>query len=133
MKGREDDNVDTIRNRFKVYRESTLPVIEYYKSKGKVHKVIILYFYFNCNPHKLLCTETLKAYHFRFKNISIQKTYRNSIKRFIYMLMYLAHYLSISLVLFLFPGFVLPRVKSKESKIKMNPAFIWWEGNEPKR
>ncbi|XP_030474546.2 UMP-CMP kinase 3-like isoform X2 [Syzygium oleosum] len=37
--GREDDNIDTIRKRFKVFRESTLPVIEYYNSKGKVRKI----------------------------------------------------------------------------------------------
>ncbi|KAL0308718.1 UNVERIFIED_CONTAM: UMP-CMP kinase [Sesamum radiatum] len=36
---RDDDNIETIRNRFKVYMESSLPVIEYYNSKGKVHKV----------------------------------------------------------------------------------------------
>lgn len=39
MKGREDDNIDTIRKRFKVFLESSLPVIEYYNSKGKVRKV----------------------------------------------------------------------------------------------
>lgn len=39
LKGREDDNIETIRKRFKVYMESSLPVIEYYKSKGKVQKV----------------------------------------------------------------------------------------------
>ncbi|KAA8515790.1 hypothetical protein F0562_018599 [Nyssa sinensis] len=37
--GREDDNIETIRKRFKVYMESSLPVIEYYKSKGKVHRI----------------------------------------------------------------------------------------------
>ncbi|KAA8520396.1 hypothetical protein F0562_014652 [Nyssa sinensis] len=37
--GREDDNIDTIRKRFKVYMESSLPVIEYYNSKGKVRKI----------------------------------------------------------------------------------------------
>ncbi|KAM7471985.1 hypothetical protein LguiA_010168 [Lonicera macranthoides] len=37
--GREDDNIDTIRKRFKVFLESTLPVIEYYNSKGKVRKI----------------------------------------------------------------------------------------------
>lgn len=39
-KGREDDNINTIMKRFKVFKECTLPVIEYYSSKGKVHKVI---------------------------------------------------------------------------------------------
>ncbi|CAH9147902.1 unnamed protein product [Cuscuta epithymum] len=37
--GREDDNIETIRKRFNVYMESSLPVIEYYKSKGKVHRI----------------------------------------------------------------------------------------------
>ncbi|CAI9770389.1 unnamed protein product [Fraxinus pennsylvanica] len=37
--GREDDNIETIRKRFKVYMESSLPVIEYYDSKGKVRKI----------------------------------------------------------------------------------------------
>ncbi|KAH8488210.1 hypothetical protein H0E87_024039 [Populus deltoides] len=37
--GREDDNIETIRKRFKVFLESSLPVVEYYDSKGKVQKV----------------------------------------------------------------------------------------------
>ncbi|XP_057511842.1 UMP-CMP kinase 3-like [Actinidia eriantha] len=37
--GREDDNIDTVRKRFKVYMESSLPVIEYYIAKGKVRKI----------------------------------------------------------------------------------------------
>ncbi|KAL3348689.1 hypothetical protein AABB24_022052, partial [Solanum stoloniferum] len=37
--GREDDNIETIRKRFNVYMESSLPVIEYYNSKGKVRKI----------------------------------------------------------------------------------------------
>ncbi|CAH1416283.1 UMP-CMP kinase 3 isoform X2 [Lactuca sativa] len=37
--GREDDNIDTIRKRFKVFLESSLPVIEYYNSKEKVRKI----------------------------------------------------------------------------------------------
>jgi adenylate kinase family enzyme len=39
IKGREDDNIETIRKRFKVFLESSLPVVEYYDSKGKVQKV----------------------------------------------------------------------------------------------
>ncbi|KAL3603917.1 hypothetical protein D5086_004776 [Populus alba] len=39
MKGREDDNIETIRKRFNVFLESSLPVVEYYESKGKVRKV----------------------------------------------------------------------------------------------
>lgn len=37
--GRDDDNIETIRKRFNVYMESSLPVIEYYNSKGKVRKI----------------------------------------------------------------------------------------------
>ncbi|CAK7336927.1 unnamed protein product [Dovyalis caffra] len=37
--GRVDDNIETIRKRLKVYFESTLPVINYYNSKGKVQKI----------------------------------------------------------------------------------------------
>lgn len=42
MKGREDDNIETIKKRFKVFVESTLPVVRYYESKGKLRKVRIL-------------------------------------------------------------------------------------------
>lgn len=44
MKGREDDNVETIRKRFKVFLDSSLPVVQYYEAKGKVRKVIF------CSP-----------------------------------------------------------------------------------
>ncbi|CAM8965621.1 unnamed protein product [Rhodiola kirilowii] len=37
--GRVDDNVDTIRKRFKVFSDSTLPVIDYYNSLRKVKKI----------------------------------------------------------------------------------------------
>ncbi|XP_022747515.1 UMP-CMP kinase 3-like [Durio zibethinus] len=37
--GREDDNMETIRKRFKVFLESSFPVIEYYKAKGKVREI----------------------------------------------------------------------------------------------
>ncbi|XP_010274607.1 PREDICTED: UMP-CMP kinase 3-like isoform X1 [Nelumbo nucifera] len=37
--GREDDNIDTIRKRFKVFVESSLPVVEHYESMGKVQKI----------------------------------------------------------------------------------------------
>ncbi|XP_030512018.2 UMP-CMP kinase 3-like isoform X3 [Rhodamnia argentea] len=37
--GREDDNIETIRKRFKVFLESSLPVIEHYNAKGKVRKI----------------------------------------------------------------------------------------------
>ncbi|WOL17448.1 UMP-CMP kinase 4-like [Canna indica] len=37
--GRVDDNIETIRKRFKVFVESSLPVVGYYDLKGKVRKV----------------------------------------------------------------------------------------------
>ncbi|XP_075491908.1 UMP-CMP kinase 3-like [Primulina tabacum] len=37
--GRVDDNIETIRKRFKVFLDSSLPVIEYYNAKGKVRKI----------------------------------------------------------------------------------------------
>ncbi|XP_042418868.1 UMP-CMP kinase 4-like isoform X3 [Zingiber officinale] len=37
--GRDDDNIETIRKRFRVFIESSLPVIEYYDQKGKVRKI----------------------------------------------------------------------------------------------
>ncbi|GAV87676.1 ADK domain-containing protein, partial [Cephalotus follicularis] len=37
--GREDDNIETIRKRFRVFLESSLPVVQYYDSKGKVRKI----------------------------------------------------------------------------------------------
>lgn len=38
--GRTDDNIESIRKRFKTYVESSLPVIEHYRGKGKVHHVV---------------------------------------------------------------------------------------------
>ncbi|KAK6937383.1 hypothetical protein RJ641_030891 [Dillenia turbinata] len=37
--GREDDNIETIRKRFKVYVESSMPVIEHYNAREKVRKI----------------------------------------------------------------------------------------------
>jgi len=37
--GREDDNVESIKKRFVVYKEQTKPVIEYYEKLGKVAKI----------------------------------------------------------------------------------------------
>lgn len=37
--GRADDNIETIRKRFRVFEESSLPVVQYYDSKGKVKKI----------------------------------------------------------------------------------------------
>ncbi|KAJ6804600.1 UMP-CMP kinase 3-like [Iris pallida] len=37
--GRDDDNIDTIRKRFKVFVESSIPVVEHYDLRGKVRKI----------------------------------------------------------------------------------------------
>lgn len=37
--GRDDDNVESIKKRFKTYEEQTMPVIDHYKKQGKVAKV----------------------------------------------------------------------------------------------
>ena len=37
--GRVDDNEDSIRKRFKTFRDTSYPVIEYYDNLGKVRKV----------------------------------------------------------------------------------------------
>ncbi|KAI0811100.1 UMP-CMP kinase [Irpex lacteus] len=37
--GREDDNIESIKKRFKVYEEQTMPVIEYYNKQGKVVEI----------------------------------------------------------------------------------------------
>jgi len=37
--GREDDNVESIKKRFRTYKTDTMPVIEYYSAKGKVAEV----------------------------------------------------------------------------------------------
>ncbi|KAI5124004.1 hypothetical protein M0805_003836 [Coniferiporia weirii] len=37
--GREDDNVESIKKRFRTYKEQTVPVIDYYASLGKVAEV----------------------------------------------------------------------------------------------
>lgn len=41
--GRVDDNLDSIKKRFAVFKETSLPVIEYYEKKGKVEKVESVY------------------------------------------------------------------------------------------
>lgn len=38
--GRTDDNIESIRKRFKVFIESSMPVVQYYESLGKVSRVI---------------------------------------------------------------------------------------------
>ncbi|KIY48144.1 UMP-CMP kinase [Fistulina hepatica ATCC 64428] len=37
--GREDDNEESIKKRFDTYRDTTMPVIEYYQSLGKVYEI----------------------------------------------------------------------------------------------
>ncbi|CAN1159047.1 Probable UMP-CMP kinase 2, partial [Linum perenne] len=37
--GRVDDNIDTFKNRLKVFEAMSLPVIDYYSKKGKLHKI----------------------------------------------------------------------------------------------
>ena len=37
--GREDDNEESIRKRFRVYHELTMPVIEHFGRQGKVAEV----------------------------------------------------------------------------------------------
>ena len=36
---RPDDNLETLRNRIKIYKESTLPIVEYYKNKNILFKI----------------------------------------------------------------------------------------------
>ena len=40
IKGRDDDNIETIKKQFNVFLESSLPVITYYDANRKVRKVI---------------------------------------------------------------------------------------------
>ena len=44
FQGRVDDNIETIKKRFKTFVESSLPVIEYYNSKDKVKKVLMNFY-----------------------------------------------------------------------------------------
>ncbi len=39
--GREDDNLETIRKRFKVFLDSAVPIVNHYVTTGKVHKVLL--------------------------------------------------------------------------------------------
>eukprot|EP00192_Tetraselmis_astigmatica_P021809 CAMPEP_0117673516 /NCGR_PEP_ID=MMETSP0804-20121206/14516_1 /TAXON_ID=1074897 /ORGANISM="Tetraselmis astigmatica, Strain CCMP880" /LENGTH=285 /DNA_ID=CAMNT_0005482263 /DNA_START=44 /DNA_END=901 /DNA_ORIENTATION=+ len=38
--GRADDNIETIRKRFRVFVESSIPVVEHYETKGKAYKFV---------------------------------------------------------------------------------------------
>lgn len=37
--GRSDDNIESIRKRFNTFVQTSMPVIEYYEAKGKVHRI----------------------------------------------------------------------------------------------
>lgn len=37
--GRSDDNIDSIKKRFKTFLETSMPVVEYFEEKGKVERV----------------------------------------------------------------------------------------------
>lgn len=37
--GRVDDNIDSIKKRFQTFVKTSMPVIEYYEAKGKVHRI----------------------------------------------------------------------------------------------
>lgn len=39
QEGRTDDNIETIKKRFRVFREQSIPVIDYYDKEGKVAKI----------------------------------------------------------------------------------------------
>lgn len=39
LEGRADDNEETIRNRMRVYREQTQPLVEYYRGRGVLREV----------------------------------------------------------------------------------------------
>ncbi|BDA44677.1 UMP-CMP kinase 3 [Coccomyxa sp. Obi] len=39
QEGRTDDNIETIRKRFKVFVESSMPIINFYEQKGKVRRI----------------------------------------------------------------------------------------------
>lgn len=39
QEGRTDDNIETIKKRFKVFKDQSMPVIEYYESQNKVAKI----------------------------------------------------------------------------------------------
>ncbi|EIM22526.1 hypothetical protein E3Q22_03424 [Wallemia mellicola] len=52
--GREDDNIESIRKRFKTFIQTSMPVIEYYKSLGKCIQV-------DCTPAIDEVYQTIKA------------------------------------------------------------------------
>jgi adenylate kinase family enzyme len=51
--GRADDNMETIQKRFKTFLESSMPVVDYYLSQNRCHKVTqqIAYLDFFCRHY----------------------------------------------------------------------------------
>ena len=39
LRGRQDDTAEIIRRRLEVYHNQTAPVLDYYQSKGELHRV----------------------------------------------------------------------------------------------
>lgn len=37
--GRSDDNIESIKKRFKTFLETSMPVVEYFEEKGKVERI----------------------------------------------------------------------------------------------
>lgn len=51
--GRTDDNMESLKKRFRIFESETLPVIEYYEKKNKVirvkkgiMKILLMFFFF---------------------------------------------------------------------------------------
>ncbi|KAL0928222.1 hypothetical protein M5K25_000094 [Dendrobium thyrsiflorum] len=75
--GRDDDNMETIRKRFKVFIESTLPVIEFYNLKGKLYKIDA------CKPADEVFEDVKAIFsRFRVKEDSSQQTNISTTERF---------------------------------------------------
>ncbi|KAI0530547.1 hypothetical protein KFK09_000091 [Dendrobium nobile] len=75
--GRDDDKMETIRKRFKVFIESTLPVIEFYNLKGKLYKIDA------CKPADEVFEDVKAIFsRFRAKEDSSQQTNICTAKRF---------------------------------------------------
>ena len=42
LQGRLDDNIETVKKRLKIFAALNLPIVDYYKKKGKLHTVSIM-------------------------------------------------------------------------------------------
>jgi adenylate kinase family enzyme len=64
--GREDDNLETIRKRFKVFLDSTVPVVNHYETTGKVRKVLLpptsISLSYTCFSHELALYNCTQVY-----------------------------------------------------------------------